>query len=104
MNEQQAIKTYLLSRPKTVRDIKWLMKWDEKLTIKQNTRAIGIPNVMSAFNFLKIYKLGSVSGYKRKVLSNKESLEILIENGLTKSQIARLFRVSPQRIKQLLEK
>ena|SRR5665213_1579244 len=104
MNEQEALKVYLTYRPKAGRDIKWIMGWDETETIRANTKRLKIPNQPSASNFCQFYQLGFREGYHRVVKTDKECLKVLVDSGLTKSEVARLLGVSPERIRQLLEK
>lgn len=104
MNASQAIKIYLTAVPRVARDIKWIMLWDENQTIIQNCRNLRIPNAVTGHNLCYKFKLGFKEGFHRRVKTNKECLDILIKNGLSQSEVARILGVSPQRIQQILNK
>ena len=104
MDEQQALKTYFTTVPRTTKYICWLMKWDETKTIRENKENLGIPNMPSANNFCRTFKLGSREGYHRVIKTDKEAMLILKKNGLNMSDIARLLGVSSERIRQIMNK
>lgn len=103
MKITEALKTYLTQVPRATRDILWIAAWDEKKTIAENCRALKIPSSTVGHNLCYKFKLGFREGFHSVVRTDRECLHILKKNGLSISEISRLFKVSHQRIGQLLK-
>lgn len=103
MTPAEALHTYLAVHPIAARHLNLLIRWDENKTVKENNAVLKFGCLMSANNFRNMYKLGSRLDYKIKVRSSQESIQKLIDSGLTKAEVARLLCVSAERIRQILE-
>lgn len=102
MTETEALEKYFANSPKSVKLIKSLLVWDDKKTIRENAKKLGVEPLTAQKLKIK-FGLSSAGGYRYKIRTNKQSLQVLKENGLNNSEIARLLGVSPERIRKLLK-
>lgn len=109
MNLNAACRLYCSKSKSAKKAVRRLMQWDQRKTVKENGLVSGFKG-LECYTFRKFYGLKSIGqkgfmnpGEWGDLTDARKRIKVLKNLGYSLAQIARLHKVSRQRISQLIK-
>ena len=105
LQEPDAISLYFKKNPQSFGVLQKLMKWDQRLSCRENAARVPFCSFFAAWRFAVKFGLEFKGTGRRELKKNNRTrgVEKLRKLGYTYQEIGRLHKVSRQRIAQILE-
>ena len=100
MTYDQAVKLYMSKQKRARVWVARLMRWNGKLSTRQNMRNLKI-GAVQIYRMKQIFGLKCANGRDPIVRINRKRVKAMRSIGLTLQEIGRLYGVSRQRIEQI---